>query len=221
MSHQHQYTDGAPIHFPLDKLVCVGRNYTEHTKELDNPVPAEPLLFIKPGSRVVPVNGGLSLPQKHSSVYYETRITMLIGKPLSCKPNCEEVLGAIPGYALTLDLALRKVQAKLREGGLPWELARSFDGTGVLSSFVNADQFSDPTDIGIRLAINGEVRQDGDNRDMLSPTVPLIQHIVGHLSPQAGDVVPTGMPSRVGPLSSGDELLLELPDTSRSETRVL
>ena len=173
MSYQHQYIDGTPIHFPLGKLVCVGRNYAEHAKELNNPVPTEPLLFIKPGSCVVPVSR-------------------------------EEVLDAISGYAPALDLTLREVQAKLKEKGLPWELAKSFDGAGVLSPFVNADQFPDPTDIGIRLTINGEVRQDGNSRDMLNPIVPLIQHIAGHFSLQAGDVVLTGTPSGVGPLNSGD-----------------
>lgn len=191
MSYQHQYIDGTPIHFPLGKLVCVGRNYAEHAKELNN------------------------------SVHYEAEIAVLIGKPLSRKPNREEVLDAISGYAPALDLTLREVQAKLKEKGLPWELAKSFDGAGVLSPFVNADQFPDPTDIGIRLTINGEVRQDGNSRDMLNPIVPLIQHIAGHFSLQAGDVVLTGTPSGVGPLNSGDELLLELPGASRFETRVL
>ncbi len=99
MSYQHQYIDGTPIHFPLGKLVCVGRNYAEHAKELNNPVPTEPLLFIKPGSCVVPVSGGLSLPQERGSVHYEAEIAVLIGKPLSRKPNREEVLDAISGYA--------------------------------------------------------------------------------------------------------------------------
>lgn len=126
------------------------------------------------------------------------------GKPLSRKPNREEVLDAISGYAPALDLTLREVQAKLKEKGLPWELAKSFDGAGVLSPFVNADQFPDPTDIGIRLTINGEVRQDGNSRDMLNPIVPLIQHIAGHFSLQAGDVVLTGTPSGVGVGRRGD-----------------
>ena len=119
MSYQHQYIDGTPIHFPLGKLVCVGRNYAEHAKELNNPVPTEPLLFIKPGSCVVPVSGGLSLPQERGSVHYEAEIAVLIGKPLSRKPNREEVLDAISGYAPALDLTLREVQAKLKEKGLP------------------------------------------------------------------------------------------------------
>ncbi len=83
MSYQHQYVDGTRIHFPLGKVVCIGRNYAEHAKELDNPVPTEPLLFIKPGSCVVPLEGGFSIPVDRGSVHYEAEIAVLIGKPTS------------------------------------------------------------------------------------------------------------------------------------------
>lgn len=83
MSYQHQYVDGTRIHFPIGKVVCIGRNYAEHAKELDNPVPTEPLLFIKPGSCVVPLEGGFSIPTERGSVHYEAEIAVLIGKPLS------------------------------------------------------------------------------------------------------------------------------------------
>ncbi|MNN84733.1 Ureidoglycolate lyase [compost metagenome] len=112
------------------------------------------------------------------------------------------------------------MQAKLKEKGLPWELAKSFDGAFVLAPFVNADQFPDLADIGIRLSIDGEVRQDGNSRDMLNPIVPLIQYISGHFSLQPGDVISTGTPAGVGPLQRGSELVLELPGTSRFESRV-
>ncbi|MDF9900247.1 UNVERIFIED_ORG: 2-keto-4-pentenoate hydratase/2-oxohepta-3-ene-1,7-dioic acid hydratase in catechol pathway [Pseudomonas reinekei] len=128
MSYQHQYVDGTRIHFPLGKVVCIGRNYAEHAKELDNPVPTEPLLFIKPGSCVVPLEGGFSIPTERGSVHYEAEIAVLIGKPLSTKPSREEVLDAISGFAPALDLTLRDKQAELKSKGLPWEIAKSFDG---------------------------------------------------------------------------------------------
>jgi 2-keto-4-pentenoate hydratase/2-oxohepta-3-ene-1,7-dioic acid hydratase in catechol pathway len=83
MSYQHKYVDGTKVHFPLGKVVCIGRNYAEHAKELDNPVPTEPLLFIKPGSCVVEIEGGFTIPQDRGSVHYEAEIVVLIGKPLS------------------------------------------------------------------------------------------------------------------------------------------
>ncbi len=221
MSYQHQYSDGTPIHYPLGKVVCVGRNYAEHAKELNNPVPTEPILFIKPGSCVVPVAGGFSIPQDRGSVHYETEIAVLIGKPLSRKPSEEEVREAISGFAPALDLTLRDIQAKLKEKGYPWEVAKAFDGAFVLAPFVNADSFADLTDIGVRLSIDGQVRQDGNSRDMLTPIVPLIQYIAGHFSLQPGDVVSTGTPAGVGPLKVGETLVMELVGQPAFTTRVL
>ena len=221
MSYQHQYLDGTRIHFPLGKVVCVGRNYAEHAKELNNPVPTEPLLFIKPGSCVVPLDESFSIPEGRGAVHYEAEIAVLIGKPLSKKPDAEEVLNAISGFAPALDLTLRELQDKLKAKSYPWEVAKSFDGACVLAPFVPGDALPDLTDIGIRLTLNGEVRQDGNSRDMLNPILPLIQHICGHFSLQPGDVILTGTPVGVGPLRSGDRLQLELLGQSRFISRVL
>lgn len=221
MSYQHQYLDGTRIHFPVGKVVCIGRNYAEHAKELDNPVPTEPLLFIKPGSCVVPSEGGFKIPTARGSVHYETEIAVLLGKPLSTQPSEEEVLDAISGYAPALDLTLRDVQSKLKEKGLPWEIAKSFDGACVIAPFVAASTYSDLTDIPVRLTLNGEVRQDGNSSLMLNPIVPMIQYMAACFSLQAGDVIMTGTPVGVGPLNPGDELVLELPGASRFATSVL
>ena len=220
MSYQHQYVDGTRIHFPVGKVVCIGRNYAEHAKELDNPIPTEPLLFIKPGSCVVGLDGGFAIPTERGAVHYEAEISVLIGKPLSNKPSVEEVLDAISGFAPGLDLTLRDKQAELKSKGLPWEIAKSFDGACVLAPFVPSCTFTDLSDIGIRLTINGEVRQDGNSALMLNPIVPMIQHIAACFSLQAGDVIMTGTPAGVGPLNPGDELVLELTGASRFESRV-
>ncbi|MBK5516460.1 fumarylacetoacetate hydrolase family protein [Pseudomonas sp. TH10] len=220
MSYQHQYVDGTRIHFPIGKVVCIGRNYAEHAKELDNPVPTEPLLFIKPGSCVVELDGGFAIPTERGSVHYEAEIAVLIGKPLSTKPSREEVLDAISGFAPALDLTLRDKQAELKAKGLPWEIAKSFDGAAVIAPFVSGSTFADLADIGIRLTINGEVRQDGNSSAMLNPIVPMIQHMAGCFSLQAGDVILTGTPVGVGPLNVGDELVIELPGASSFTTSV-
>ncbi|MDD1506294.1 fumarylacetoacetate hydrolase family protein [Pseudomonas sp. CNPSo 3701] len=221
MSYQHQYIDGTRIHFPLGKVVCIGRNYAEHAKELNNPVPTEPLLFIKPGSCVVGLEGGFSIPVDRGSVHYEAEIAVLIGKPLSRTPNEEEVLDAISGFAPSLDLTLRDVQSKLKDKGHPWEIAKSFDGACVLAPFVPGDAISDLAAIGIRLTINGEVRQDGSSADMIFPIVGVIQAMAGHFNLQPGDVILTGTPVGVGPLNQGDELVLELPGHSSFASQVL
>ena len=221
MNYQHQYLDGTRIHFPLGKVVCVGRNYAEHAKELNNPVPTEPLLFIKPGSCVVPLDESFSIPAERGAVHYEAEIAVLIGKSLSKQPNAEEVMDAISGFAPALDLTLRDVQDQLKAKGYPWEVAKAFDGACVLAPFVPGDAVVDLRDIGIRLSLNGAVRQDGNSRDMLNPILPLIQHICGHFSLQPGDVILTGTPAGVGPLASGDQLQLELVDHSSFVSQVL
>ena len=220
MSYQHHYADGTHIHFPLGKVVCIGRNYAEHARELDNPVPTEPLLFIKPGSCVVPAEGGFKIPADRGSVHYETEIAVLLGKALSTEPSEEEVLDAISGFAPALDLTLRDVQARLKEKGLPWEIAKAFDGACVLAPFVAASTFPDVTDIPVRLTLNGEVRQNGNSSQMLNPIVPMIQYMAAQFSLLAGDVILTGTPAGVGPLTPGDELVIELPGATRVETRV-
>ncbi|PTU73036.1 fumarylacetoacetate hydrolase family protein [Pseudomonas mangrovi] len=221
MSYQHQYTDGTSIHYPLGKVVCVGRNYAEHAKELNNPVPSEPLLFIKPGSCVVAMDESFAIPAERGAVHYEAEIAVLIGKPLSKKPNAEEARDAISGFAPALDLTLRDLQDALKKKSYPWEIAKSFDGACVLAPFVPGDAVEDLADLGIRLSLNGELRQDGNSRDMLTPILPLIQHIAGHFSLQPGDVILTGTPAGVGPLQSGDELQLELVGHSSRTSRVL
>ena len=222
MSYQHQYLDGTRIHFPMGKVVCVGRNYAEHAKELNNPVPTEPLLFIKPGSCVVALDDSFSIPNdERGAVHYEAEIAVLIGKPLSRKPNAEEVLDAISGFAPALDLTLRELQDKLKAKAYPWEVAKSFDGACVLAPFVPGDAVEDLSDLGVCLSVNGALRQDANNHDTRTPILPLIQHIGGHFSLQAGDVILTGTPVGVGPLSAGDTLELELVGHSRFSTRVL
>ncbi|MBD8624621.1 fumarylacetoacetate hydrolase family protein [Pseudomonas sp. CFBP 13727] len=220
MSYQHQYIDGTRIHFPLGKVVCIGRNYAEHAKELDNPIPTEPLLFIKPSSCVVPLQETFTIPTDRGAVHYEAEIAVLLGKSLSTRPSAEEVIDAISGFAPALDLTLRDVQARLREKGLPWEIAKSFDGAAVIAPFVSADSFPDLTDIPIRLTIDGNVRQDGNSNLMLNAIVPMIQYMAGCFSLQAGDVILTGTPAGVGPLEIGAEIVLELPGVSRFTSRV-
>jgi 2-keto-4-pentenoate hydratase/2-oxohepta-3-ene-1,7-dioic acid hydratase in catechol pathway len=221
MSYQHQYVDGTHIHFPMGKVVCIGRNYAEHAKELNNPIPTDPLLFIKPGSCVVPFVDGFALVEGRGDVHYEAEIAVLIGKPLSRTPSTEEVRDAISGFAPGLDLTLRDLQSTLKAKGYPWETAKSFDGACVLAPFIPGDAVEDLRDMGIRLTINGDVRQDGNSRDMLNPILPMIQHICGHFSLQPGDVILTGTPVGVGVLNKGVELVLELVGHSRFASRTL
>lgn len=211
MSYQHHFADNSPISLPLGKVVCVGRNYAEHARELNNPVPAEPLLFIKPATAVVALDQPLRLPQGLGAVHYETEIALLIGQTLSGDVSELQASAAIVGIGLALDLTLRELQDQLKAKGHPWERAKAFDGACPLSAFVEPAQLPDLTAIPLQLRINGKLRQQGNSAEMITPIIALLRHIAGVFTLQPGDVVITGTPAGVGVLASGDQLQLAIP----------
>ncbi|MGO1691927.1 MAG: fumarylacetoacetate hydrolase family protein [Marinobacter sp.] len=217
--YQHHWKDGTPVHLPLGKVVCIGRNYAEHAKELNNPVPSEPLLFIKPASSAVHLTRPLDFQGRKGQVHFETELAVLIGKPLT-NVSASEAQAAILGYGLALDLTLRDLQSQLKDKGHPWERAKAFDGACPLSPFVAAEHF--PNDhITFSLDINEQRQQSGDTRDMLFPIVPLLVHISRHFTLLPGDVVLTGTPKGVGPLLSEQTLKLQLEDKLSVFTKVV
>ena len=217
--YKHHWKDGTPVHLPLGKIVCVGRNYAEHARELNNPVPDEPLLFIKPATSAVYITRPLEVPRDQGEVHFETELAVLIGRPLT-NASAREVEAAILGYGLALDLTLRDVQSKLKEKGHPWERAKAFDGACPLSPFVAAEKLPEGN-IHFTLDVNGQRQQTGDTDDMLNPIAPLIAHMSKQFTLEPGDVVLTGTPKGVGPLVSGQTLSLELEDVLFVETHVV
>ena len=220
MTYQHQYNDGTPINLPLGKVVCVGRNYAEHARELNNPVPSEPLLFIKPATSVVTLAEEIQLPRGRGAVHYETEIALLIGAPLSGVVGADEAATAIAGVGLALDLTLRELQDQLKGNGHPWERAKAFDGACPLSTFVRPEQAPALNALPLQLHINGELRQDGNSAEMITPIISLLQHIAGVFTLLPGDVVLTGTPAGVGVLQPGDQLQLSIPGLFQQNTHI-
>ncbi len=218
--YQHCAVDGRRIELPVGKVVCVGRNYAAHAKELNNPVPDVPLLFIKPATALTTLLPGLHLPVGRGLVHHEVELALLIGKTLngSGKIAPHE---AIVGVGIALDLTLRDVQERLKQLGQPWEIAKGFDGACPCSGFIDAGEFSDLQDINFRLELNGQTRQVGNSQDMLFPVNQLIQGITGHFTLLPGDIVLTGTPAGVGPLLPGDRLRLQIDKRLQIETQVL
>ena len=220
MTYQHQYVDGSVIDLPMGKVVCVGRNYAEHARELNNPVPTEPLLFIKPATSVVPMAPSIKLVQGRGPVHYETEIALLIGAPLSGMVSEEEAEAAIIGVGLALDLTLCELQDQLKAKSHPWERAKAFDGACPLSPFVPKAQAGDLHALSLQLDINGERRQQGSAAEMITPIVALVRHIANQFSLLPGDVVITGTPAGVGVLNPGDELTLVIAGKLQVQTRI-
>ena len=209
MSYQHQFIDNSPCDLPPGKVVCVGLNYAAHVAEMKSENIGEPLLFIKPATALTPIQDPIRIPQGRGACHFESEMALLIGQPLkNCKE--EDVIQAIAGVGIALDLTLRDLQKQLKTAGQPWEKAKGWDGACPLSPFVKTEEVADLQDVDIKLWQNGELKQDGNTRQMLTPVVPLICYITEFFSLQPGDVVLTGTPEGVGPLQKGDTLKLQL-----------
>lgn len=209
--YQHRWKDGTAVHCATGKIVCVGRNYAAHAAELDNPVPDQPLLFMKPSTAACYMTRPVSLAGAGSDIHYETELAVLIGSRLSHadEPGVQQ---AILGYGLALDLTLRALQSELKNLGHPWERAKAFDGACPLSPFIPAAGL-DARELQFTLEIDDALRQNGHVKDMLHPVLALIAQISEVFTLMPGDVVLTGTPAGVGPLAAGQCLALELFDT--------
>lgn len=142
MNYRHRI-DGIEVGLPVGKVVCVGRNYAAHARELDNPVPSEPVLFIKPNTAIVNLADPIAIPTHLGQCHFETEMSILIAEEL--KAGCDELQArqAIAGVGLALDLTLRDLQQQLKDKSLPWEKAKSFDGACPVSDFVAIDTVAD------------------------------------------------------------------------------
>ncbi|SIS43566.1 fumarylacetoacetate hydrolase family protein [Neptunomonas antarctica] len=220
MAYQHRFVNGQACELTLGKIVCVGRNYADHAKELNNPIPTEPMLFIKPSTAALELEQDFSIPVGLGSVHFETEMSVLIGKTL-CKASELSAKEAIAGVGVGLDLTLRDLQDGLKSKGHPWEKAKAFDGACPLSAFVTPDQVDDLQNVQIRLTVNGDVRQDGNSAYMLNQVLPLISYISQFFTLEPGDVVMTGTPAGVGPILQGDQLEVELVSIVSARTSVI
>ena len=195
----------------IGKVVCVGRNYAEHARELGNEIPQSPILFMKPASSVVSVRHDIVRPNPaiYGETHYEAELCVQLAADLSAA-TLEQAQQAIGGVTLGLDLTLRDLQSKLKEKGHPWERAKCFDGACVLGDWLDPQVFGDFKNVHYQLTINDALKQDGDSALMLFPVYELLVNISHAFSLQAGDVIMTGTPSGVGALQAGDQLSLKL-----------
>lgn len=198
-----------PFAYPVSKVVCVGRNYVDHAKELNNPVPVSPLLFMKPSTSLTALSPKFVLPDSEQEYHYELEVAVLINKKLKSVPQ-NEVHHAIAGVGLALDLTLRALQTELKSQGQPWEKAKAFDGACPISEFIPIAQVNDIDDIEFSLEKNGKLVQSGNTGDMLFSISYLVATISSCFTLLPGDIILTGTPKGVGKISSLDCLRLKL-----------
>lgn len=218
--YQHYDWQGAPLDLPVNKVVCVGSNYARHIKEMGSAVPDEPVLFIKPETALCDLRQPIVLPTGLGDVHHEIELAVLIGATLR-QATEDHVRKAIAGYGVALDLTLRELQSRLKKAGQPWEKAKGFDNACPISGFIPAAAFhDDPQNSRLTLQVNGAVRQQGSTADMIYPIVLLIAFMSRYFTLRAGDIILTGTPEGVGPLASGDDIVISLNAMSLT-TRVL
>ena len=192
------------------KIICVGRNYAEHAKELGNAIPDRPVLFMKPPSSLRSLAQGIVWNRALGECHFECEICLQIAQPLSQVTDPVAALQAVGAVTLGLDLTLRDLQNELKAKGQPWERAKAFDGACVLGDWVAVEHIGDMNALELSLSVNGVQREHGVSSDMLFDIATLLVDINQSFSLQAGDVIMTGTPAGVGALHQQDRLSMTL-----------
>ena len=193
------------------KIICVGRNYAEHIKELNNEQPEDPVIFMKPETAIPLKNEPFFYPEFAKDVHHEVEILVKINR---VGKNIEEKFAHkyYDEIGIGVDFTARDVQSKLKAKGLPWELAKGFNGSAPMSGFVPKADFADLNNLNFHLDVNGETRQQGNTSLMLFKIDYLISFVSRYFLLQQGDVLFTGTPKGVGPVQIGDTLTAYIED---------
>lgn len=188
------------------KIICIGRNYAEHARELNNAVPEEPIIFMKPKTALLTDGKPLFYPDFTNDLHYEGELVLRIGKN---GKYIQEKFARRYYNAITvgIDFTARDVQKKLKEKGLPWEIAKGFDGSAAVGNFINLDEKQSINDLRFELKLNGETRQIGDPNQMIFSPEKIIAYVSQFFMLNIGDLIFTGTPSGVGGLTVTDELV--------------
>ena len=187
------------------KIICIGRNYTDHIAELDNEKPEHPIIFMKPDTAILLKNQPFFIPDFSTDVHHEVEILVKIsrvGKHIDRKfahKYYDEI-------GLGIDFTARDLQHELKSKGLPWEKAKSFDGAAVIGNFIPKETFNDINEIEFSLQKNEEVVQNGNTKLMLWKIDALIEYISKYFTLKIGDVIFTGTPSGVAKVNPNDRL---------------
>jgi 2-keto-4-pentenoate hydratase/2-oxohepta-3-ene-1,7-dioic acid hydratase in catechol pathway len=187
------------------KIIAIGRNYAEHAKELNNPVPTVPVIFMKPDTALLKDNKPFYHPDFSQDIHHEIEIVLKVckeGKHISEKfaANYYDEIG------LGVDFTARDIQSRHKEKGLPWELAKAFDGSAPISKFIPKSEFKDIYNINFKLDINVETKQSGNTNMLLFSFEQIIAFVSQYITLKKGDLIFTGTPAGVGKVNIGDRL---------------
>ncbi len=187
------------------KILCIGRNYADHAKELNNPLPESPLVFMKPSTALLVGNKPFYYPDFTKDLHHEVEIVLRIVK--NGRHVAPEFANTYYSHVgLGIDFTARDVQKTLKKKGHPWEIAKAFDHSAPLSKFIHMSSLPDRHAIKFQLFKNDELVQDGNTKDLIFSFDTLVSHLSRYFRLQVGDLVFTGTPSGVGPVQIGDVL---------------
>ncbi|HEY0110801.1 MAG TPA: fumarylacetoacetate hydrolase family protein [Fibrella sp.] len=191
------------------KIIAVGRNYVEHIQELNNEQPDDPVIFLKPETALLYRNAPFFYPDFSTDVHHEVEVLVKINR---VGKNVEERFAHkyYDEIGLGIDFTARDLQSKLKAKGLPWELAKAFNGSAPISEFILKTEFADLQNLNFGLTINGETRQQSNTSLMLFKIDYLISFVSRYFLLQKGDILFTGTPKGVGPVQIGDRLVATL-----------
>lgn len=202
---------GTDQSYPVGKIICLGRNYLDHIRELGNKVPDRAVIFCKPASSLLSDGGTIQIPTYSNACHHELELALLVGKK-GKNISEDQALSHLAGYAVALDLTLRDVQDELKSKGLPWEIAKGFDTSCPLSDFVPVAQVDNPNAIHLTLKVNGDIRQQGTTAQMMRSVEEIVAEVSSFYTLEAGDIILTGTPAGVSRIQSGDQLEGEIEE---------
>ena len=201
------------------KLICIGRNYTEHIKELENEKPEHPVVFLKPDTAILLKKQPFFLPDFSNDVHHEVEILVKIkkvGKHIQ-KKYANKYYNEI---GLGIDFTARDIQKQLKEKGLPWEKAKSFDGSAVIGDWINTAHFENVDAIPFSLQKNDDLVQQGNTSHMLWKIDEIIEYVSKYFTLKIGDIIFTGTPAGVGKVVANDKLLGFIEDRQMFSIKV-
>lgn len=187
------------------KIICIGRNYTEHARELKNEVPAKPVFFMKPDSALVIRNRPFYYPDFSNDVHHEIEVVIRINR-LGRSIDEKYAHRYYSEIGLGVDFTARDLQTECKKKGLPWEMAKGFDYSAPISELIDIKDIKDVHNLNFSLKINGIMVQEGSTRDMIFSFEKIISYVSKFMTLKTGDLIFTGTPAGVGPVKIGDRL---------------
>lgn len=203
----------------IGKMVCVGRNYAAHAKELGNDVPEFPIIFLKPASNVIFSGESVVHPPYSKDLHHEVELVLFIGEDVKNATD-EQAEKAIHGYTIGLDMTLRDLQNEFRKKGDPWTLAKCFDTAAVFTDVILKKDYTLKGDEKLSLAVNGNVRQNSSIKNMIFSPAEIVKYISSRMTLEKGDLIFTGTPEGVGRVVPGDTIEASLENIGDIITQV-